>query len=84
MTGGIFDQHDTAAVQQDTAATAALQEDDTTSLASFDSIEPSEVVACMDAEQIDRDVTRCTWHLLTGGQRTRRRVMVGTVQEPNQ
>lgn len=25
-----------------------------------------------DAEQIDRDVARCTWHLLTGSQRSRR------------
>lgn len=69
LTGGIFDQHDTA-------ATSAMPEDDNDSQGSFDSLEPSEVVACLDAEQIDRDVTRCTWHLLTGGQRTRRRVMV--------
>ncbi|CAB9515089.1 TBC1 domain family member 20 [Seminavis robusta] len=70
FTGGPFDQHDTT-------ATAALAEDDTTSLASFDdSVLSSHVVACMDAEQIERDVTRCTWHLLTGGQRSRRRIIM--------
>ena len=71
FTGGPFDQHDTA-------ATAALAEDDTTSIASFDSDDlwPSKVMACADAEQIERDVTRCTWHLLTGGQRSRRRIMM--------
>jgi len=70
FTGGPFDQHDTA-------ATAALAEDDNTSLASFDSdtMFPSVVMACRDADQIERDVRRCTWHLLTGGQRSRRRVM---------
>lgn len=30
------------------------------------------LVECMDKEQIDRDVARCTWHLLTGSQRSRR------------
>jgi TBC1 domain family member 20 len=70
FTGGPFDQHDTA-------ATTALAEDDNTTLASFeDSVLSSHVVACIDAEQIERDVTRCTWHLLTGGQRSRRRVML--------
>jgi hypothetical protein len=29
----------------------------------------------LDAEQIDRDVARCTWHLLTGSQRMRSRQM---------
>ena len=72
FTGGPFDQHDTA-------ATAAAAEDDANiSLASFDSdtLFPSSVMACQDAAQIERDVTRCTWHLLTGGQRSRRRVMM--------
>lgn len=72
FTGGPFDQHDTA-------ATAAAAEDDANiSLASFDSdtLFPSAVMACLDAAQIERDVTRCTWHLLTGGQRSRRRVMM--------
>jgi len=35
----------------------------------------SEVPACLDANQIERDVSRCTWHLLTGNQRSRRRQM---------
>lgn len=30
------------------------------------------LVECMDKDQIDRDVARCTWHLLTGSQRSRR------------
>jgi len=30
------------------------------------------IVECVDADQIDRDVARCTWHLLTGSQRSRR------------
>jgi hypothetical protein len=30
------------------------------------------IVESMDASQIDRDVARCTWHLLTGSQRSRR------------
>lgn len=78
FTGGPFDQHDTAAA-------AAMQPDDTTSLASFDS-ETNQfknnthrdmvIITCQDAEQVERDVTRCTWHLLTGGQRTRRRIML--------
>eukprot|EP00536_Pseudo-nitzschia_multiseries_P010843 jgi/Psemu1/204327/e_gw1.347.28.1 len=29
------------------------------------------LVESMDASQIDRDVARCTWHLLTGSQRSR-------------
>ena len=33
------------------------------------------VARCLDAEQIDRDIARCTWHLLTGSQRQRRRNM---------
>ena len=32
----------------------------------------SVLVESKDAEQIHRDVTRCTWHLLTGSQRSRR------------
>lgn len=30
---------------------------------------------CFDADQIDRDVSRCTWHLLNGNQRSRRTQM---------
>ena len=30
------------------------------------------IVESMDSSQIDRDVARCTWHLLTGSQRSRR------------
>ncbi|VEU45194.1 unnamed protein product [Pseudo-nitzschia multistriata] len=30
------------------------------------------LVESMDSSQIDRDVARCTWHLLTGSQRSRR------------
>ena len=30
------------------------------------------LVESMDMKQIDRDVARCTWHLLTGSQRSRR------------
>jgi TBC1 domain family member 20 len=30
------------------------------------------LVESMDAQQIERDVARCTWHLLTGSQRSRR------------
>eukprot|EP00535_Pseudo-nitzschia_heimii_P013529 CAMPEP_0197198752 /NCGR_PEP_ID=MMETSP1423-20130617/33532_1 /TAXON_ID=476441 /ORGANISM="Pseudo-nitzschia heimii, Strain UNC1101" /LENGTH=1067 /DNA_ID=CAMNT_0042652589 /DNA_START=190 /DNA_END=3390 /DNA_ORIENTATION=+ len=30
------------------------------------------IVESMDTAQIDRDVARCTWHLLTGSQRSRR------------
>lgn len=30
------------------------------------------IAECLDADQIDRDVARCTWHLLTGSQRSRR------------
>jgi len=30
------------------------------------------LVSCLDAEQIERDIARCTWHLLTGSQRSRR------------
>lgn len=30
------------------------------------------VPPCLDAEQIERDVCRCTWHLLTGNQRITR------------
>lgn len=33
------------------------------------------VPGSLDAEQIDRDVSRCTWHLLTGNQRSRRTQM---------
>lgn len=33
---------------------------------------PLQVPACIDYEQIERDVARCTWHLLTGSQRSRR------------
>lgn len=33
------------------------------------------LVECIDADQIARDVARCTWHLLTGSQRSRRRQM---------
>ncbi|KAL3934433.1 MAG: hypothetical protein SGBAC_009852 [Bacillariaceae sp.] len=33
---------------------------------------PLHVPACVDQEQIERDVARCTWHLLTGTQRSRR------------
>ena len=33
---------------------------------------PLQVPACSDYEQIERDVARCTWHLLTGSQRSRR------------
>ena len=33
---------------------------------------PLQVTACCDYEQIERDVARCTWHLLTGSQRSRR------------
>mmetsp|Transcript_5822 Transcript_5822/g.7422 ORF Transcript_5822/g.7422 Transcript_5822/m.7422 type:complete len:683 (+) Transcript_5822:367-2415(+) len=31
------------------------------------------VARCLDADQIDLDIARCTWHLLTGSQRSRRR-----------
>ena len=30
---------------------------------------------CLDARQIDLDIGRCTWHLLSGSQRSRRRQM---------
>jgi hypothetical protein len=30
---------------------------------------------CLDARQIDLDIPRCTWHLLSGSQRSRRRQM---------
>ena len=30
---------------------------------------------CLDFQQIGLDVTRCTWHLLTGSQRSRRTQM---------
>ncbi len=30
---------------------------------------------CLDSRQIDLDIGRCTWHLLTGNQRSRRRQM---------
>ena len=30
------------------------------------------IAECLDADQIDRDTARCTWHLLTGSQRSRR------------
>lgn len=30
------------------------------------------IAECLDADQIDRDVARCTWHLLSGSQRARR------------
>ena len=30
---------------------------------------------CLDAKQINMDIARCTWHLLTGTQRSRRRQM---------
>jgi len=33
------------------------------------------IARCLDFEQIDRDVSRCTWHLLTGSQRLRNRQM---------
>ena len=33
------------------------------------------VARCLDAKQIDRDIARCTWHLLTGSQRQRKRNM---------
>jgi hypothetical protein len=33
---------------------------------------PTVLVECKDAVQIHRDVVRCTWHLLTGTQRSRR------------
>ena len=36
------------------------------------SSQPPLLVECKDSEQIRRDVTRCTWHLLTGSQRSRR------------
>jgi hypothetical protein len=40
---------------------------------SAESIPPdSLLVESMDAQQIERDVARCTWHLLTGSQRSRR------------
>lgn len=35
----------------------------------------SSIARCLDFEQIDRDVSRCTWHLLTGSQRLRNRQM---------
>ena len=34
-----------------------------------------EIPKSKDADQIDRDVARCSWHLLTGSQRQRRRKM---------
>ncbi len=39
-----------------------------------DRLNPSStlIVESMDTNQIDRDVARCTWHLLTGSQRSRR------------
>jgi len=33
------------------------------------------VAQCLDADQIERDIARCTWHLLSGTQRQRRRKM---------
>jgi Rab-GTPase-TBC domain len=35
-------------------------------------VSPTVFVECKDAVQIHRDVVRCTWHLLTGTQRSRR------------
>jgi len=34
-----------------------------------------QIFDCLDHDQIDRDTARCTWHLLTGSQRSRRRQM---------
>mmetsp|Transcript_23720 Transcript_23720/g.27000 ORF Transcript_23720/g.27000 Transcript_23720/m.27000 type:complete len:843 (+) Transcript_23720:113-2641(+) len=45
------------------------------SLDFIESSTSSEVPVCLDAHQIERDVSRCTWHLLTGNQRSRRRQM---------
>jgi Rab-GTPase-TBC domain len=36
------------------------------------STKKSSPYSCLDADQIDRDVSRCTWHLLTGSQRSTR------------
>jgi len=33
------------------------------------------IAKCLDFDQIGRDITRCTWHLLTGTQRSRRHQM---------
>lgn len=33
------------------------------------------IVECVDADQIDRDTARCTWHLLTGESRITSRVV---------
>ncbi|KAG7339112.1 Rab-GTPase-TBC domain containing protein [Nitzschia inconspicua] len=46
---------------------------DTTELKNKEKIETNSLlVESMDAQQIERDVARCTWHLLTGSQRSRR------------
>ena len=42
---------------------------------SFSSTDYGLLVESLDVEQIERDVSRCTWHLLTGSQRSRRNQM---------
>lgn len=49
----------------------------TTEVAAIQPSNRRHMASCLDMETIERDVARCTWHLLTGNQRAQRQQMEG-------
>lgn len=82
---GIDSGHDSLLLKPISKPAAGSRRKKYRHLDGIDIVDPSSIIQkgfkkqvmakCLDARQIDLDIGRCTWHLLSGSQRSRRRQM---------